>query len=283
MATLQAHQLGMTYRTRRGPLEALRQVDLTVPAGEFVAVVGPSGSGKSTFVRLVGGLERPTRGRIAVDGRPVQGPGRERAFVFQEDRLFPWRTALDNVAFGLEARGTPRRRARETAARYVALVGLAGFGGAYPHELSGGMRQRVNLARALAVDPALLLLDEPFAALDAQTREVLQAELLRLWGRQQKTVLFVTHQIDEAVYLADRVVVFTARPGRVREVIPIALPRPRPLSVKRTAGFQAYVDRLWHLIQHDARPHLDPPPDPDPEPEPEQAKGTSDVCPAYAA
>ncbi len=285
MATLQAHQLGMTYRTRRGDLEALRGVDLTVQSGEFVSLVGPSGSGKSTFARLAGGLEQPTRGHITVDGRPVRGPGRDRALVFQEDRLFPWRTALDNVAFGLEARGVARRRARETAAQYITLVGLAGFAGAYPHELSGGMRQRVNLARALAIDPDLLLMDEPFAALDAQTREVLQEELLRLWARQQKSVVFITHQIDEAVYLADRVVVLSARPGRVREVIPIALARPRPLSVKRTPRFQDYVDRVWRLIQRDVRSGAGQSwaPQPIPELEESEAKGIPHVRPAHAA
>ncbi len=265
MSALEVHQLSKTFRTRQGgrTVEALRAIDLTVPAGQFVALVGASGSGKSTFARLIGGLDAPTRGEISAGGRPVRGPGRDRGFVFQADRLFPWRSVLDNVAFGLRAQGTPRRAARQAAVRVVGRVGLAGFESAYPHELSGGMRQRVNLARALATDPALLLMDEPFAALDAQTREVMQAELLRVWARHQKTVLFITHQIDEAVYLADRVVVFSARPGTVRADIPVDLPRPRPLTVKRQPAFAAYADRIWRLIQHDVLLGLRPPPDAD--------------------
>jgi NitT/TauT family transport system ATP-binding protein len=299
VSSLEILHVGKTFRTGRGAVEALRDVDLTIRPGELVSILGPSGSGKSTLARLVGGLERPTAGRILVAGRPVRGPGRERGFVFQSDSLFPWRTVLDNVAFGLEAHGTPRRRARETAGRYVGLVGLEGFEGAYPHELSGGMRQRVNLARALAVEPDLLLMDEPFAALDAQTREVMQAELLELWSRHPKTVLFITHQIDEAVYLSDRVIVLTARPGTVRADLRIDLPRPRDLALKRRPAFAAYADRLWTLIQHDVRRGLGLPLAPTPPPEPATApaalaapvalaaesasaeKGHSDVHPAH--
>jgi NitT/TauT family transport system ATP-binding protein len=294
VSALEVHQLGKTFRTRQGgrTVEALRAIDLTVPAGEFVALVGASGSGKSTFARLIGGLDVPTRGEISAGGRPVRGPGRDRGFVFQADRLFPWRTVLDNVAFGLRAQGTPRRAARQAAARVVGRVGLAGFESAYPHELSGGMRQRVNLARALATDPALLLMDEPFAALDAQTREVMQAELLRVWAGHQKTVLFITHQIDEAVYLADRVVVFGARPGTVRADIPIDLPRPRPLALKRQPAFAAYADRIWRLIQQDVLqgmrlpPHADEPSAPQAEataPETAPQEGLRDVYPVLAA
>jgi NitT/TauT family transport system ATP-binding protein len=304
MSALAVHQLGKTYRARRGgrEVEALRDVNLTVPEGEFVALVGASGSGKSTFARLVGGLDAPTRGTISVGGRPVTGPGRDRGFVFQADRLFPWRTVLDNVAFGLQAQGTPRRAARAAAAQVVERVGLAGFEGAYPHELSGGMRQRVNLARALATDPALLLMDEPFASLDAQTREVMQAELLRVWARQRKTVIFITHQIDEAVYLADRVVVLSARPGTVRADLPIDLPRPRPLAVKRQPAFAAYAERIWRLVRHDVLrgmrlpPDADEPPDEPPAPPAPLAaappaetavtatkEGLRDVDPALAA
>jgi NitT/TauT family transport system ATP-binding protein len=295
MSALEVRQVGKTYRARQGgrEVEALRAIDLTVPAGEFVALVGASGSGKSTFARLIGGLDAPTRGEISVGGRPVSGPGRDRGFVFQADRLFPWRTVLDNVAFGLQAQGTPRRAARAAAAVVVERVGLSGFEGAYPHELSGGMRQRVNLARALATDPALLLMDEPFAALDAQTREVMQAELLRVWARHQKTVVFITHQIDEAVYLADRVVVFSARPGTVRADIRIDLPRPRPLALKRQPAFAAYADRIWRLIQHDVlqglRLPLDadepsaPPAPPQITPPATPQEGLRDVYPALAA
>jgi NitT/TauT family transport system ATP-binding protein len=176
--------------------------------------------------------------------------------VFQSDCLLPWATVLDNVAYGLRLAGTPTQEARDAAAARLAAVGLADVGAAYPRQLSGGMRQRVNIARALAVDPRVLLLDEPFAALDAQTREIMSAELLRIWNADRKTVLFITHQIDEAVYLADRVVVLSARPGTVREVVEVDLPRPRDLSIKRTPEFGRIVDRIWGLIEHEVRRSL---------------------------
>jgi len=237
----------------KAPVEALRNINLTIADGEFVSIVGASGSGKSTLLRIIDGLESASSGSVLVDDREVTRPGRDRAMVFQQDSLLPWRTVLDNVAYGLLLAGTPRREATAVAQRFVDLAGLSGFERHYPHQLSGGMRQRVNVARALAVDPQILLLDEPFAALDAQTREIMQSELLKIWQAQQKTVLFITHQIDEAVYLSDRVVVFSARPGTVRDEIIIPFPRPRELSLKRTEQFGRIVDRIWSHIEGEVR------------------------------
>jgi NitT/TauT family transport system ATP-binding protein len=246
--------LNKTFALQGKPaVEALRDINLTIAEGEFVSIVGASGSGKSTLLRIIDGLETATSGTVLVDGNPVTTPGRDRAMVFQQDSLLPWRTVLDNVAYGLLLAGTPRADAEATAKRFVDLTGLGGFERHYPHQLSGGMRQRVNVARALAMNPEILLLDEPFAALDAQTREIMQSELLKIWQAQQKTVLFITHQIDEAVYLSDRVVVFSARPGTVRDDIAIPFPRPRDLSLKRTEQFGRIVDRIWGHIEGEVR------------------------------
>src|SRR5690348_9322871 len=233
-------------------LTALAGVNLQVMDGEFVSIVGPSGCGKTTFLSVVDGLISASAGRILVEGKVVTKPGPDRAVVFQDASLLPWRTVLGNVLYGLECLRVPRREARERAAHFVALVGLAGFEHSYPHELSGGMQQRVNLARALVMDPKILLMDEPFAALDAQTREAMQEELLRIWKAAGKTVLFVTHQIDEAIFLSDRVIVFSARPGRVRESIAVDIERPRALRLKREPRFHALEDRIWTLIHEDA-------------------------------
>ena len=230
-------------------LTALDGIDLQVMDGEFVSIVGPSGCGKTTFLSVVDGLIPATAGRIVVDGRPVTKPGPDRAVVFQDASLLPWRTVLGNVLYGLECVGVGRREAKSRAARFIEMVGLAGFEHHYPYELSGGMQQRANLARALVMDPAILLMDEPFASLDAQTREAMQEELLQIWVQAGKTVLFVTHQIDEAIYLSDRVVVFSGRPGRVKEIIPVAIERPRRLKVKREPRFHAIEDRIWRLIE----------------------------------
>jgi NitT/TauT family transport system ATP-binding protein len=234
-------------------LTALDGVSLKIMEGEFVSIVGPSGCGKTTFLAIVDGLIATTAGRILVDGEVMTKPGPDRAVVFQDASLLPWRTVLANVCYGLECLGTGRSEAESRAAHFIAMVGLGGFEHHYPYELSGGMQQRVNLARALVVDPKILLMDEPFASLDAQTREAMQEELLQIWLQARKTVLFVTHQIDEAIYLSDRVVVFSGRPGKVEEIIPVEIERPRPLGVKRDARFHAIEDRIWSLIEEDVK------------------------------
>lgn len=240
-------------RAGKPSVEALRDINLTVREGEFVSIVGASGSGKSTLLRIIDGLLPASSGVVKVSGHAVTRPGADRAMVFQQDALLPWKPVIDNVAYGLTIAGTPKRDAHATAQRFIDMAGLKGFEQHYPHQLSGGMRQRVNVARALAVNPKILLLDEPFAALDAQTREIMQTELLNIWQKSGTTVLLITHQIDEAVFLSDRVIVFSARPGSVREEIPIPLPRPRALEVKRHEAFGALVDRIWHLIEHEVR------------------------------
>lgn len=252
---LEAQDISLTYTQPHtgAQLAALERVTLQVAEGEFVAVVGPSGCGKTTFLSVVDGLLPPSGGRVLVDGEVVTTPGPDRAVVFQDASLLPWRTVLNNVRYGLECLGVATSESNQRAARMTALVGLAGFEHHYPHELSGGMQQRVNLARALVVDPKILLMDEPFAALDAQTRELMQEELTRIWAQAKKTVLFITHQIDEAIYLADRVVVFSARPGRVKESIKIDIERPRPIGVKRQPRFHAIEDRIWTLIEDDVK------------------------------
>jgi NitT/TauT family transport system ATP-binding protein len=238
---------------RFGALEALRAIDLAVAPGEFISLVGPSGCGKTTFLRIIAGLEMATAGRVIIDGKPVTKPGGDRGFVFQNDNLLPWRTVLGNAMIGPEVAGRADEAARQRTLELLKLVGLEGFEEYHPRQLSGGMRQRVNLARALAIDPKILLMDEPFSALDAQTREIMQSELQRIWEEGRKTVLFVTHQIDEAVFLADRVLVFARRPGRILEDVQIELPRPRTLSTKREPAFVALVDHIWRLIENDVR------------------------------
>ena len=240
-------------RPRRPAVEALRDIRLSVTEGEFVSIVGASGSGKSTLLRIIDGLLPASSGVVRVSGTTVNKPGRDRAMVFQQDGLLPWCNVVDNVGYGLRINGVARREAAATAQRFIDMAGLSGFEQHYPHQLSGGMRQRVNVARALAVNPRILLLDEPFAALDSQTREVMQGELLRIWQESGTTVLLITHQIDEAVYLSDRVIVFSARPGTVREEVRVALPRPRALEVKRTPAFGVMVDHIWKLIEHEVR------------------------------
>jgi len=234
-------------------LEALRGIDLAVERGEFISVVGPSGCGKTTFLRIVAGLEAATAGQVLIDGKPVTKPGGDRGFVFQSDNLLPWRTVFDNAMIGPEVAGRAGAVEKQRTLDLLKLVGLGGFERYHPRQLSGGMRQRVNLARALAIDPDILLMDEPFSALDAQTREIMQTELLRIWEQGRKTVLFVTHQIDEAVFLSDRVLVFARRPGRLQETVNVTLPRPRALPVKRTPEFVRYVDHIWRLIEDDVR------------------------------
>ncbi|HEY7166813.1 MAG TPA: ABC transporter ATP-binding protein [Candidatus Binatia bacterium] len=251
MNKLEARGICKSYKKDGLATQVLRDINLTIEPGEFVSIVGASGCGKTTFLRIVDGLIQPDSGAIVIDDHIVVDPGQDRGFVFQADCLLPWRTVIDNVALGLELQGRERRTARDHARRYVRLVGLQGFEDAHPAELSGGMRQRANLARALVINPEVLLMDEPFAALDAQTREIMQRELLRIWGEERKTVLFVTHQIEEAVYLSDCVVVFTARPGRVKQVVPIEIDRPRPFEIKQSAEFNAYVRQIWKLIEEE--------------------------------
>ena len=249
-----AIKLSVANLTKRfGSLEVLQNISTQIRSGEFISIVGPSGCGKTTFLRIIGGLEQATSGEAHLDGRRITGPGADRGFVFQQDNLLPWRDILANTEIGPEISGALSPAQRANTMRLLKLVGLEGFEHYYPRQLSGGMRQRVNLARALAVDPALLLMDEPFSALDAQTREIMQTELSRIWEEGRKTVLFVTHQIDEAVYLSDRIFVFARRPGRINEIIEVDLPRPRPLSIKRTPRFVEYVDYIWKLIEDDVR------------------------------
>jgi NitT/TauT family transport system ATP-binding protein len=240
--------LSMEFVSRGQRLVALHNIDLDIAPGEFFVIVGPSGCGKTTLLRILQGLASPTRGRILVGGKPVTGPGTDRGFVFQQDALYPWRSVLRNVGFGLELQGVAKAEARARARAMIDLVGLNGFESHYPHELSGGMRQRVNLARALTIEPAILLMDEPFAALDALTRETMQHELLRIAAAAGTTVVFITHQIDESVFLGDRVAVFATRPGRLQEIIPIDLPRPRPPGIKQSPEFQSHVARIIRLI-----------------------------------
>jgi len=235
-----------------GALTALDDVSLDIADGTFLSLVGPSGSGKSTLLDLLGGLATPTSGEVLIDGEPVRGPGLDRGVVFQQYALFPWRTARANVEFGLEGGSLGKRQRAERAREYLALVGLSGFEDRYPHELSGGMKQRVAIARSLAYDPAVLLMDEPFAALDAQTREQLQDELLRIWRRTGKTIVFVTHGIDEAVYLGQRVAVLTSRPGRLKAVVDVDL-GDRTGDVRSDPAFGRQRHRLWELLHDEVR------------------------------
>jgi NitT/TauT family transport system ATP-binding protein len=235
--------------------QALGGVDLDVRPGEFVAVVGPSGCGKSTLLDILAGLAIPSSGEVLIDGKKVTGPALDRGIVLQGYALFPWRTTRENIEFGLEVKHVPKHLRREISDRFIRMVGLEGFEKRLPHELSGGMKQRVALARALAFDPEILLMDEPFAAVDAQTRETLQDELLRIWEETRKTVIFVTHSIEEAVFLADRVVILAANPGRVREVVDIDLKRPRDAAHLRTSeAFAALRHRVWTSLQQGNRP-----------------------------
>jgi NitT/TauT family transport system ATP-binding protein len=247
-----AHEISLVFRSKdREPVTALNNFSLDIARGEFVSIVGPSGCGKSTFLNALLGLIKPDNGNIQLNGTRIKGPGQERAMVFQEFGLLPWRSVTANVELGLELKGVPAAQRVERSTELIKLVGLSGFERHYPHELSGGMKQRVGLARALATEPEVLLMDEPFAALDAQTRDLMQTELLQIWERTKKTVLFVTHSIEEAAYLSDRVIVMTARPGRTKEVVSIDLPRPRDYEMRLTPEFNELKSRIWEVLKEE--------------------------------
>jgi NitT/TauT family transport system ATP-binding protein len=252
MPKLALDGISKSFHARGQVLPVVERFSLSVADLEFVAVIGPSGCGKSTILRIIDGLIEPDAGEIRIDGRAVRGPGHGRAMVFQSFDLFPWRTTLHNVAFGLEMTSMSRAERLATARRYIDMVGLRGFEDAYPHQLSGGMQQRVGIARALAIDPGVLLMDEPFGALDVQTRDLLQDELLRIWETHQKTVLFVTHNIEEAIYLADRIVVMTYRPGTVKRDMLVDMPRVRDPS---SAAFNALKRELGQLVMEEQQRH----------------------------
>jgi NitT/TauT family transport system ATP-binding protein len=229
------------------PVLALKDLNLTVKDNEFLTILGPSGCGKTTLLRLIAGLLRWDEGDIKIDGKPVRGPGPERAMVFQNFALLPWMSVLDNIAFGLEISGMPKSKRLERSQELVHTVGLSGFEKRYPTELSGGMQQRVGLARALAVKPQVLLMDEPFGALDEQTRRLLQEELLAIWEKERTTVVFITHSMEEAVLLGDRVVLMSARPGRIEEIVDVPLKRPRSSNVDSVEGSAAFTEITQHL------------------------------------
>ncbi|MFC5496871.1 ABC transporter ATP-binding protein [Caenimonas terrae] len=251
--------LRKSFRLRGGqPVEALRDIDLEIADGEFVSIIGASGCGKTTLLRIVGGFEQADAGQVEIASAPTES-GLVTSTVFQEESVFPWLTAQDNVGYGLKIRGLPAARRQQVVDHFIEKVGLAAFRNAYPSQLSGGMRQRVSVARAFANEPEVLLMDEPFGALDEQTRLVLQDEILRLWSQHRCTVLFVTHNLDEAITLSDRIVVLSARPGRVRAVIPVELPRPRNvIALRSNPRYGQLYQQLWDLLQADiaAAPEL---------------------------
>ncbi len=236
-----------------GCVEALGGINLEVRTGEFLAIVGPSGCGKSTFLEILAGLLKPSCGSIYIDGKAVNGPNQDRGIVFQGYALFPWRNVTENIAYGLEEKGVPKKTRSEICNKYISLVGLAGFESHYPYQLSGGMKQRVAIARALAYDPDILLMDEPFAALDAQTRDTLQGEVLRIWEETKKTVLFVTHNIEEAVFLADRIAVMSARPGIIKRIIDIPLSRPRSEDFRTSQDFIKLRQEVGYIVREEAK------------------------------
>jgi NitT/TauT family transport system ATP-binding protein len=245
-------RIGHTYRPARGrPVRALDRVSLSVRDREFLALLGPSGCGKSTLLYLVGGFLPVEEGAITVEARPVAGPGPDRGIVFQHFALFPWKTVMQNVLYGLEKQGLPREERLRRARDHIDLVGLSGFEDSYPSQLSGGMKQRAAIARTLAIDPRVLLMDEPFGALDAQTRSLMQGELLRIWQRSRKTVIFVTHDVHEAVFLAERIAVMSARPGHIKEIVEAHFDRDDPELV-RTPQFLEMVDQVWNLVRAEA-------------------------------
>lgn len=236
------------FQGRNGEIIALNGVDLDIHENEFITVVGPSGCGKSTLLNIIGGLETPTEGSVTVDGKPVDGPSPERGVVFQQYALFPWLTVEKNVMFGLKLQGKSNDEAREIAHKYLKMVELEDFAKHYPKELSGGMKQRVAIARAYATSPQVLLMDEPFGALDAQTRTQLQQELIETWEKERKTCFFITHDVEEAIILGQRCVIMSARPGRVKDIIDIDIPYPRDQSTKMTPRFLELKNEIWSQV-----------------------------------
>jgi len=249
---IQARNIALVFAPKnREPVTALSDFSLEVGKGEFVSIVGPSGCGKSSFLNILLGLIKPDSGEVQLNGTRITGPGQECAMVFQEFGLLTWRTVTANVELGLELKGIAPARRAERAAELIKLVGLEDFASHYPHELSGGMKQRVGLARALATEPEVLLMDEPFAALDAQTRDLMQMELLQIWEHTKKTVLFVTHSIEEAAYLSDRVIVMSARPGHTKDILRIDLPRPRDYEMRLTPEFNEIKLHIWDVLKEE--------------------------------
>ena len=252
MATkLEVRNVSRTFGSDANQVYALKDISFEVEEGSFVVIIGPSGCGKTSLLRIIGGLIPPSSGEVLIDAKPVTGPGPDRSIVFQNFRLLPWRKVISNVEMGLEIKGIDKSRREELARNYLDLVGLSGFENYYPIELSGGMRQRVGLARALVVNPAILLMDEPFGSVDAQTREQLQTELLKLWNKTRKTVIFVTHDIDESIYLGDKIIVISPRPGKVQEVVTVDLPRPRWENKANIIESVVFIDlkkKLWSTL-----------------------------------
>jgi NitT/TauT family transport system ATP-binding protein len=250
MTAIEVSRLSHVYAGSEGSVPALQDISISVEAGKFVVIVGPSGCGKTSLLMMLAGLRHQSEGTILCDGRPIAQPDPSRVgVVFQEASLFPWLTALDNTEFPLALRGGQREERRRRAEQMLRLVGLEGFGARYPHELSGGMKQRVSIARGLVQDPPVLLMDEPFAALDEQTRMTMGHELLRIWSQTAKTVVFITHSLTEAVYLADEVLVMSPRPGRIIDRVPITLPRPRTYEMMATDTFGQLRERIWQQIR----------------------------------
>jgi len=249
MPVIDVRGLNKSFSRDGKTVQAIADFSLAVNEGEFVSIVGPSGCGKSTFLHIVGGFETAGAGIVRLNGKDIVAPGPDRGMMFQEFSLYPWRSVYGNVVWPLEVQGFAKAEREQIAEKFLRKVGLLQFRDHYPAELSGGMKQRVALARVLAFDPGVLLMDEPFGALDAQTRELMQEELQAIWQENRKTVLFVTHDIEEAIYLGDRVIVFTARPGRIKEEVRIELPRPRDIEVKKTPAYMAYRNRVWDLLR----------------------------------
>lgn len=247
--TIELQDTTKTYRSQKGDVRALDPITLTIEDHRFVSLLGPSGCGKTTLLKIIDGLLPATSGRVLIDGREVTGPGPDRTVVFQDFALLPWRTVAGNVSFALEPRGVRKAERASRVRGSLELVGLEQFADALPRELSGGMQQRVGLARALVAEPRILLLDEPFGALDAQTRQILQDELDAIWERTKCTAVLVTHSVEEAIYLSDTIVVFTARPGRVKAVRDVPFPRPRDSRIRTTTDFQAMREQLWDLLR----------------------------------